>query len=133
MTTTRRHNRANIHHQTERTYRYEGTIIAKNRKKRMDQKTDALEDWFQEMVKQHGRTTANRMLSMVTVQKSTRYYNAKDRIMPGAVFLYGKKRYVMTGQLTGGAYYRAYGQGKKNFPARNVQVVRKNTGLVYVS
>lgn len=129
----RRHNRANINHQTERTYRYEGKIIARNRKKRMNQKTDALEDWFQEMVKQHGRTTANRMLSMVTVQKSTRYYNAKDRIMPGAVFLYGKKRYVMTGQLTGGAYYRAYGQGKKNFPARNVQVVRKNTGLVYVS
>ena len=129
----RKHNRANIHHQTERTYRYDGKIIAKNRKKRMDQKTDALDDWLQEMVKQYGRTIANRMLSKVTVQKSTRHYNTKDRMMPGTVFLYRKKRYVMTGQLTGGAYYRAYGQEKRNFPARNVQVIRKNTGLVYVA
>ena len=44
-----------------------------------------------------------------------------------------KKRFVMTGQLTGGAYYRAYGQDKKNFPTKAVQVVRKNKGLVYVA
>ena len=80
----RRHNRARIHHQTERTYRYDGKIIAKNRKKRMDQKTDSLEDWVADMTKQYGQGTASRMLSKVTVQKSTRHYerpdNAGDRI-----------------------------------------------------
>ena len=53
--------------------------------------------------------------------------------MPGAVFIYRGKRFVMTGQLTGGAYYRAYRQDKKNFPAKAVQVVQKNKGLVYVA
>ena len=129
----RRHDRALINHQTERTYRYDGKIIAKNRKKRMDQKTDSLEDWFMDMAKQHGHATASRMLSRVTLQKSTRYYNAKCRIMPGAIFIYRKKRFVMTGQLTGGAYYRAYGQGMKNFPTKAVQVIRENAGLVYVA
>lgn len=129
----RRHNRANIHHQTERTYRYNGKIIAKNRKKRMDQKTDSLEDWFKDMTAKYGQTTANRMLSKVTVQKSTRHYNTKGRMMPGTIFLYQKKQYVMTGQLTGGAYYRAYGQEKKNFPTKNVQVIRRNAGMVYVA
>ena len=69
--------RRHIHHQTERTYRYDGKIIAKNRKKRMDQKTDSLEDWIADMTERYGRETANRMLSKVTVQKSTRHYNTK--------------------------------------------------------
>ena len=129
----RRHSRALINHQTERTYRYDGKIIAKNRKKRMDQKTDSLEDWVADMTKQYGHGTTSRMLSKVTVQKSTRHYNTKVRIMPGTVFIYRGKRFVMTGQLTGGAYYRAYGQDKKNFPAKAVRVIRKNNGLVYVA
>ena len=120
-------------HQTERTYRYDGKIVAKNRKKRMDQKTDSLEDWFTDMAKQHGYATASRMLSRVRLQKSTRYYNAKCRMMPGAIFIYRKKRFVMTGQLTGGAYYRAYGHGMKNFPVKAVQIIRENAGLVYVA
>ena len=129
----RRHSRALINHQTERTYRYDGKIIAKNRKKRMDQKTDSLEDWVADMTKQYGQGTASRMLSKVTVQKSTRHYNTRGRMMPGAVFIYRGKRSVMTGQPTGGAYYRAYRQDKKNFPAKAVQVVQKNKGLVYVA
>ena len=129
----RRHNRARIHHQTARTYRYDGKIIAKNRKKRMDQKTDSLEDWIADMTERYGQETANRMLSKVTVQKSTRHYNTKGRMMPGAVFVYQKKRFVRTGQLTGGAYYRAYGPDRKNFPAKAVRVVQKNKGLVYVA
>lgn len=129
----RRHNRARIHCQKERTYRYDGKIVAKNRKKRMDQKTDSLENWVADMTEQFGQEAANRMLSKVTVQKSTRHYNTKGRMMPGTVFICRGKRFVMTGQLTGGAYYRAYGQDKKNFPAKAVQVIQKNKGLVYVA
>lgn len=129
----RRHNRARIHHQTERTYKLDGKVVAKNRKKRMDQKTDALEDWFESMVQKHGQQQANKLRSKLTIQKSTRHYNTPDRVMPGAVFLYLGKRYVMTGQITGGLYYRAYGENTMNFPAKRIRIIRNNTGLTYVA
>lgn len=129
----RKHNRANIHHQTERTYKLDGKVIAKNRKKRMDQKTDALEDWYNAMMQQHGKQQAERMCARLTVQKSIRYYNNLDRIMPGMVFLYRKKRYVMTGQKNRGYYYLAYGEGVTPFSSKKVNIVCHNTGLVYVA
>lgn len=129
----RKHNRANIHCQTERTYKLDGMVVAKNRKKRMEQKTDSLEDWFEKMVKQYGSKKAKQLMARLTVQKSIRHYNAKDRIMPGTVFRYAGRRYVMTGQLTGGKYYRAYGMGDKNFPSRKITICQQNTGLVYVA
>ena len=129
----RRHDRANIHHRTERVYKLDGKTVAKNRRKRMDQKTDSLEEWFESMAEKYGRAEAEALRSRLMVQKSTRHYNAKGRQMPGMVFLYKKERYVMTGQLTGGAYYRAYGKDKTNFPAKKVRVVRQNAGLVYMA
>ena len=129
----RKHNRAKINHQTERIYKLDGSIVARNRRKRMEQKTDSLEDWYADMVKEHGRTQADAMRSRLTAIKSTRYYNTPRRIMPGTVFLYEGKRYVMTGQITNGKYYRAYGQEKRNFPAANVRILRENTGLVFAA
>lgn len=73
------------------------------------------------------------MRSKLAVIKSIRYYNMPGRIMPGAVFQYEGKRYVMTGQITNGKYYRACGQEKRNFPAANVRILRKNTGLVFAA
>ena len=52
--------------------------------------------------------------------------------MPGAIFLYKNKRYVLTGQLANGAYYRAVGCEKQNFPAQECVILTKNTGLVYL-
>lgn len=129
----RKHNRAIIHHQTERTYKLDGVTVAKNRKKRMEQKTDSLEDWYVDMAKEHGKTQADAMRSRLAVIKSTRYYNTPGRMMPGTVFLYEGKRYVMTGQITNGKYYRAYDQEKRNFPAVKVRILTKNTGLVFVA
>ena len=128
----RRHSRAEIHHQTERAYGLDGVTVAKNRRKREEQKTDALEDWFQAMENIHGRQEAERMRSRLSVKKSTRYYNDMDRDRPGAVFVFQGKPYVLTGQLTGGQYYRAYGQENRNFPVKKCGVVQKNAGLVYV-
>ena len=128
----RKHNRANIHHQTERTYKLDEKIVARNRHKRMEQKTDSLQDWYEDMVTKYGEVQAKILRSKLTVQKSTRYYNTKERLLPGTIFSYDGGRYVLTGQLTGGAYYRAYGQGKKNFPARQVRILCQNEGLVYV-
>lgn len=129
----RRHSRANINHQTERTYLLDNKTVAKNRRKRMDQKTDSLQEWYEDAAARYGEKQADRLRSRLTVKKSTRYYNSKDRLLPGTVFSYEGKRYVLTGQLTGGAYYRAYGQGKKNFPAKKVRILCQNEGLVYAS
>ena len=129
----RKHNRALIHHQTERTYKYEGKTVAKNRKKRMEQKTDSLEDWFISMTEKYGKEEAEWMRSRLTVQKSKRYYNTPGRMMPGTVFEYAGKRYVLTGQRTRGQYYLAYGQEKKNIQAKKVRVLKPNAGLVYVA
>lgn len=129
----RKHNRANIHHQTERAYKLDSTIIAKNRKKRMEQKSDSLDEWYADMVIRHGIEQADTMRSKLTVTKSTRYYNTPGRIMPGNVFRYEGKRYVMTGQLTNGKYLRAYGTDKKNFSVAKIQILQKNTGLVFVA
>jgi len=48
------------------------------------------------------------------------------------VFLHGGSRYVMTGQLSKGRYFRAYGQGEKNFPVSECTIVKQNGGIVYV-
>ncbi len=128
----RKHNRSNIHHQTERTYKLDGKIVAKNRHKRMEQKTDSLQEWYEDASEKYGKAQAEILRSRLTVQKSTRYYNSKERLLPGTIFSYDGGRYVLTGQLTGGAYYRAYGQGKKNFPAKQVRILCQNEGCVYV-
>ena len=41
----RRHDRAIIHHQTERTYYLDGKAVCKNRHKRFEQKDDSLEEF----------------------------------------------------------------------------------------
>ena len=63
----RRHDRARIKSQTERVYRLDGTKVATNRRKRMEQKTDSLKDWYQKMVEQQGCQQADRMRSRLQV------------------------------------------------------------------
>ena len=72
------------------------------------------------------------MRSQLTVTKSTRYYNDKNRIMPGATFLYKNKRYVLSGQLSNGTYYRAVGCENQNFPAKECIILTQNDGFVYL-
>ena len=128
----RKHDRANIHSQRERTYQLDGKTVAKNRKKHMEQKEDSLTEWFADMVKKYGTREAERMRSRLSVKKSARHYNTKGRVMPGAIFQYYGKRYVMTGQHTRGLYYRAYGCGNQNFPSKKAKIVQQNGGLIYV-
>ena len=131
----RRHNRANIHRQTERTYKLDGRTVACNRHKRTDQKEDSLAEWYETAVKEYGAREADAMRSRLTVTKSTRSYNTPGRLMPGTVFIFKGKRYVMSGQLTGGKYLRAVGEAlqTRNFPVKKCDIVAENTGLVYAS
>ena len=128
----RRQNRAVINHQTERSYYLNKKKVATNRKPRFEQSGDALSDWYTKQVNIYGRNDSDKMLSCLTVKKSSRSYNSKDRIMPGAVFVYNGQRHVMTGQLTGGRYLRAYGDIKTNYPVGKCQIIRNNEGLVFV-
>ena len=128
----RRQDRSIINYQRERTYYLDGKKIATNRKPRFGQKGNALSDWYSEQVKLKGKEYANKLTGRITVKKSTRGYNSKDRVMPGTVFYYNGKRLVLTGQLTGGKYYRAYGDTKTNYPVNKCQIYKHNEGLVFV-
>ncbi len=127
------HDRQLVKAQTERTYRLDGVKVAANRKKRMDQKSDSLEDWREDCITWYGKETASAMESRLTVKKSRRRYNNPDRYLPGLVFLYQGKQYIMTGQRTRGRYLLAHGEGDKNFPARECHIIKLGGGLQYVS
>lgn len=129
----RRQDRALIQAQTYRTYKLDGETVAWNRKKRMDQKNDSLEDWYFKQVRLHGQKEADRMRSRLKVKISQRRYNDLERMLPGAVFLYKGERHVMSGTLTGGKYLRAVGDNKTNYPVKECRIVKKNQGLVFIN
>ena len=129
----RRQDRAIIYAQTERTYKSNGKIVAKNRKPRFEQSGPALQDWYEKQAKTIGKTEADRLRSQLTVEKSKRRYNNQDRVQPGTIFLYYGERHVLSGQITNGQYYRAVGDTRTNYPARDCQILKKNTGLVFIS
>ena len=128
----RRQDRSIINYQRERTYYLDGKKIATNRKPRFEQKGDALSDWYSEQVKLKGKKYADKLTGRITVKKSTRGYNSKDRVMPGTIFYYCGKRLVLSGQTTRGKYYKAYGDPKTNYPAAKCQIYKHNKGFVFI-
>lgn len=119
-------------YQKERTYYLDGNKIATNRKPRFEQKGNALSDWYKEQIEAYGQHEAGKMRSRLTVKKSKRSYNTAKRLMPGCIFYYDGQRHVMTGQSSYGRYLRAYNCGTKDFHASKCQIIRFNTGLVFV-
>lgn len=128
----RRQDRALICCQTERTYKLDGKTVAKNRKKRTEQRDDSLEDWYNKQIALYGKQKAECMQSRLTVKKSQRHYNDPKRALPGTVFLYNGERHVLSGRISNGDYFRAVGDTKTNYPAAKCQVVRRNEGLVFM-
>ena len=129
----RRHDRALVKAQRERTYYLEGKAVAKNRRRRFEQTAPSLHDWYLTQKKLCGKAEAHRLQQMLSVKPSKRSYNNLHRVMPGTRFVYGGQEYVLTGQMSNGKYYRAYGCGEKNFPASKCRILRQNEGLVYVA
>ena len=127
----RRHDRARINAQTERTYKFHGTTVAKNRKPRYKQEGPALSDWYKEQIDIFGKKEANRRLSRLTVKRSYRRYNNLNRLMPGAVFRHSGRIYVFRSQKNNGDYI--FAEGKKHyFKAADCEILMHNTGLVYL-
>jgi hypothetical protein len=129
----RRHDRAVIKAQKERTYyvtdptaRCGKRAVAKNRKPREEQ-TKSNYPALSQYVKAGGT------VSNLTVVPSKRSYNNPDREWhSGDQFNYQGKEYVVQNQITNGQYLRAVGNGNKNIPAGKVRRTAYNSGLVYV-
>lgn len=128
----RNHDRARIKAQTERTYLLEGKVVAKNRRKRMDQKEPSLHEFYLEQKAAHGKKEAKRIMGKLEVRRSIRRYNDLNRILPGAEYEYKGKRYVKQSQLSNGMYLRFEGIGNRNFPASQCVLLREQRGLEYV-
>ena len=128
----RNHDRQLVNRQSERTYKFDGKVIAKNRSPRSEQKGLALSQWFEQMTKEHGDTEAEAMLSRLTVSKSRRSYNNPDRPLPGTIFMYNGKTYTLRGQRTNGQYFLAVGYGGKNIPARKCTLIYFDS-LAYIA
>lgn len=118
----RRHNRAIINNQRERTYRLYGKIIARNRRPRFEQSGPALSD----------AGLSESEISRLSVTPSLRRYNTKGRLQPGAVLRYRKQSIILSGQLSNGQYYRAVNDMKTNYPSRDCIVLCHNAGLVFM-
>ena len=124
----RRHDRARIKSQRERTYCMEDPVtgklkaVAKNRKPRFEQSGPSLA----------GLGLIRQDISRLTVKKSRRYYNDTGRDLPGMEFFCNGRRYIMSGRKNKGLYLLAKGRGKKEFKASECRTVRKNCGLVYL-
>lgn len=120
----RRHDRQIVRKQSERTYYLDGEAVCKNRHARFEQKGDSLEEFRQKYPAR---------VSQLKVKKSTRSYNNPDRLMPGAVFLYQGERHVLTGTKNLGTRFMYRGCSPSGVNAKDCQIIRKNTGLVYMS
>ena len=130
----RNHNRRIVKSQCERTYKLGKTVIAKNRRPRFEQdkKYSGLNEWYDSLCKKVGFSEARKQLSKVKTVKSTRRYNNLFRNLPGTVFYHNNIRYVITGNTTNGYYFRAYGQGERNFRADECTIIARKS-LTYVS
>ena len=75
------------------------------------------------VAKEKGEKEAMRLLSKLEVSKSQRRYNNLERHLPGSVFLYKGKRYVMQGQRTNGNYLIPVGHADWNLPRKQCTFV----------
>lgn len=128
----RRQDRSLVQAQVERTYRLEGKVVAKNRRKKMGQKTDSLEEWYEKQVQIYGEAKAKRLRNQLSITGSYRRYQNPKRVMPGAVFLYKGIRHVLNSSITNEQYFRTVGDPKTNYPARDCVILKQNEGLVFI-
>ena len=122
----RRHDRAAVSRQEERKYYLDGKLVTRNRRKRMEQTTDSLEEF---------RAIYPGDVGRLTVQKGVAKYKDTRRILPGAVFLVDGKRMVLQGRhgkdkKGNPIYLDFYGHG--NFRPKHCKYVHRGSGWQFV-
>lgn len=124
----RRHNWAIINNQRERTYKLDGKTVAKNRRPRFEQKEPSLQDFLNTLPAKERASVCSKL----KVIKSTRsYHNIYRPYIPGDVFFYNGKRYILSRQHSKGNYVCAFGDKTTNYPSRDCRFVKAG-GLVYL-
>ena len=118
----RRHDRAVVSRVEERKYYLNGKLVARNKHKRTEQKTDSLEEFRLAYPKEVGR---------LTVSKGCAKYKDPKRILPGAIFIVMGKRMVLQGRhgksRTGKPNYFEF-IGKGNFTPTKCTFVHRGGG-----
>lgn len=129
----RRHDRSRIYAHKQRAYYLGKEKVAVNRKRALAQgKTPpSLEEWYCKKCQEYGEEGARRLLSSLSVKKSRRSYSNPKRLMPGTIFEYEGKKYVLIAQQCNGTRFKGIGMTKP-VAASKCKVLRHNTGLVYL-
>ena len=129
----RRHNRQNIHRQTERTYKLGKRTVAKNRRKRTGQtECDSLHEWYVKTKKEFGVKKARELQSRLKVLKSARSYRSRSLVEPGTVVICNNRRHVVSGNKNNGMYLLFKDTGSRYFKTKDCKVLSCNKGLVYL-
>jgi len=119
----RRHDRAIIKAQKERTYYLDGKAVCKNRHKRTDQKYDSFEEFAVKHPSDVGR---------LTVKKSQRSYNNLTRTMPGAMFFFAGEQHILTSQQRQGTCWHSNTLPANGANTKMCILMKHNQGLVYM-
>ena len=124
----RRHDRARVKAQKERTYYYNGKAVAKNRHKRTGQADTkipfpSLAEYLQEHPELEGR---------LTVRKSTRSYNNTKRNLPGAVYTECGTPFVLRSTQSNGTRLYEMDEDTDYHKAVRCKLSQHNAGLVYI-
>lgn len=139
----RRHNRALIHSQRERTYVDPGRqllpcekkprrpVVAKNRHARIGQDVTSMPS-LEEFRAMYGDDAVSRL---IVFPSERHYYSDTNRLLSGVIILYENERYVLSGTSSKGRQYVLIGlDGKRKLAAKSKCVFHEyNKGLVYVA
>ncbi|MDY5522197.1 MAG: RRXRR domain-containing protein [Agathobacter sp.] len=123
----RRHNRAQIHSQRQRTYYLDGKVVAQNRNKRTGQADGDKYDSLAEFREIHPE-----LVDRLVAKKSTRHYNDLNRILPGAVYNYAGKLYVLRGSGNKGKKFYSVRSGTTYHYYKKCKVLYHNSGIVCI-
>ncbi len=120
----RRHDRQACHQERlDRKYYLDGKLVATNRHKATEQRSDSLEEYV----------TAGGCIDRLTIPKHPALYKRKGRFMPGTLFLVGKEVKTMIasqGARNGVPHYYRFSDSTKATP-KNCKSIYKNEGIVF--
>ena len=125
----RRHDRARIKAQKERTYYLDGKAVAHNRHKRTGQ-SDSKKSWDSLA---EFRAKNPKDVSRLTVKQSKRSYNNTKRPLPGSEFLADDGSvHTLKATQSGNTKYWGWDNNEHYYSASKCRIIKRNTGLVFV-
>lgn len=128
----RRHNRQICDAERDRLYKSNGRIVAKNRKKKTEQKEPSLKEYREELTATVGKKEAARMISKLKVYKAVRRIRTPAREIPipyGSTVIYKSRREVVKGIFNKGKAVVLEGH-EGYVPVSECRLLTRNSGIV---